>query len=182
MRRRQASDVYGLLHYGPEFELNLAVFFSAINLQISGPSADWLRFTSFAGSDGQLDPHPTDILRLSVSKGALNALTTLSSASKASYSQLIDEIINFVVAQNGGHSTITLQNFGKQVYDLKLMQSIAEQVGAVIVTKRLSALKGLTIQDITTWSQDDELTAQRLVPLLLSTRSSKPALNSRPNC
>jgi hypothetical protein len=163
-----ASDVYGLLHYGPEFELNLAIFFAAINLQINGPSADWLRFTSYSGSDGQLDPHPTDILRLSVGKGALNALTNLSASSKAGYSEIIDEIINFVVSQNGGHTTITLQGFGKQTYDLKLMQSIAEQVGAVIVTTKLRALNGRSIQDITTWSQDDEKTAQTLVPILLN--------------
>jgi hypothetical protein len=104
--------VYGLLHYGPEFALNLAVFFSTINLQISGPSADWLRFTSFQGSDGQLDPHPTDILRLSVAKGAISSLKSLSQSTRANYSKSIDEIINFVVNMNGGHTTITLQGNG----------------------------------------------------------------------
>jgi hypothetical protein len=174
---KQASDVYGLLHYGPEFELNLAVFFSAINLQVSGPSADWLRFTSFQGSDGQLDPHPTDILRLSVGKGALNALTSLSQRTKANYSQTIDEIISFVVNMNGGHSTITLQGFGKQTYDLKLMQTIAEQVGAVIVTQKLKTLNNRAIQEITTWTDADENTAAGLVATLLST-STCPSMNA----
>lgn len=84
----QGSDVYGTLHYGPQFTLNLAFFFSALNLLAGGRDGDWLRFTT-GQRNGRLGVHPTDILRVSLGVGVLKGLRGLSDATKQQYTRVL---------------------------------------------------------------------------------------------
>src|SRR4051812_34250256 len=87
-----ASDVYGVLNIGPTFGLNLAVFFAALNATFSGSSKAELRTASGADNAGNLDPHPTDILRIDLIRGALDSLVSLSQQSRADYDAALDAL------------------------------------------------------------------------------------------
>lgn len=150
-----ASDAYGTLLYGPSFVLNLSFFFSALNLQVSRTpnDAEWLRTISYTGPDGELDPHPTDILRLSLGIGVVRALKGLSMETKEKYIKLIEDLLGFL-APASKVTQIELQGMGK--FPIKMMQDIAEEVGELIVTAELDCLKGHSIQDLITWADLDE--------------------------
>eukprot|EP01089_Gocevia_fonbrunei_P016948 TRINITY_DN537_c0_g1_i1.p1 TRINITY_DN537_c0_g1~~TRINITY_DN537_c0_g1_i1.p1 ORF type:complete len:475 (-),score=108.19 TRINITY_DN537_c0_g1_i1:42-1466(-) len=146
-----ASDVYGTLFYGPHFTLNLAFFFSAMNLQ-SGET-QWMR-TDSSAFGGQLDPHPTDVLRLAVGVGVIKNLVGLSEETKKKYVDRIEEIRDFIV---GDKKTVKIDTIGE--FPMDKMMEVAERVGGIIATAPLKCFNGKNIQDISTWNDLEESVA-----------------------
>jgi hypothetical protein len=162
-----ASDVYGVLNVGPAFALNLAAYFAALtarDLKDQGPFP-WLLSESSV-QKGILDPHPTDILRLDLAIGAVQNLRGLKAQDRAKYAKMIDEIRDLCVQ---GASEIVLNGeveipagrrlLFDQPIKMKVMRDSAQKVGAYIVTAKLKALNGRTIQDVETWDNGDETMA-----------------------
>jgi hypothetical protein len=167
-----ASDIYGLLNIGPTFAHNLGVFFAAMNGRASG-GPPRIRASSRPDARGILDPHPTDLLRLDLAIGAVQALQHLSSSVRTRYA---NELRQLSVLLGGGARTITLQ--GNLPIDgtrairlnhqlpLADMQAAARRVGALIATARLKALGNHSIQDIETWDDADESVAATIATAL----------------
>ena len=177
-----SADVYGLLNCGPEFELNLAAFFGALNARATGgvPSLRMESGFSDGDSDQILDPHPTDILRLSLGVGVIQSLSGLSSVSKSSYIEQITEIGKLLgngdtvtIAGNIPASDNTLQPFQVKL-PLDFMHQAAISVGGFIASAKLKALNGHSIQDIETWDDADEARAQSVKAALLASGPISP--------
>ncbi len=100
---------------------------------------------------------------MSVGIGAIKELTTLSDETKQKYLVVLNDILKFIV---GTHTTVTLE--GQGTYDLKMMQDVAEAVGKIIVTAKLNSFKNNSIQDIITYTDEDEEITQSLVKKVLS--------------
>ena len=165
-----ASDIYGVLNIGPTFGHNLAVFFAALNAVGSGKSGPpSIRTTSGPDQRGTIDPHPTDLLRLDLIIGAVGALTSLSQAKRQQY---VNELRQLSVLLGGKATVIGLQGVlpldGSRAirlnHQLPLadMQSAARRVGAFIATSKLKALGNHSIQELETWDDPDEATAQAI--------------------
>lgn len=166
-----ASDVFGVLNIGPSFGLNLAVFFGALNAQAQKPQGQAPILRSQSGSDenGDLDPHPTDILRLHLILGAVESLQALSQDQRSAYAEDLLELAD-MCAPNV--STIRLQGTvlggpGVRVpvnvtLPFDEMQKTARRVGSFIATARLNSLGGHSIQELETWDDADEEVAQRI--------------------
>ena len=163
-----ASDIYGVLNIGPTFGLNLAAFFAALNATFQPSPRPALRTSSGHPPDSlDLDPHPTDILRLDLIRGAVEVLTGLSQESRNAYTAALDALS---AACGGTAEFVTLQGVvrtdnGSGVrlnnrFSMATMKSAARTVGAFIATTRLAALDGHSIQDIETWDDPDEVAAQ----------------------
>jgi hypothetical protein len=165
-----AADIYGVMNVGPIFGHNLAVFFAALNAQGSGTGNPSLRTQSgFDPNDPQqlLDPHPTDLLRLSLIKGAVQALTGLAQSAITNYSADYDALAELLapgttqidIAGNvllGPGQLVPVQTS----FPLADMQQAAVQAGQFIATAQFDALGKHSIQDIETWDDLDEQTAQ----------------------
>jgi len=180
-----ASDIYGLLNIGPTFALNLAFFFASFRAPPGslGPNDPPL-LSSESGFDPndpaqELDPHPTDILRLSLAIGAIQSLPGLSTAARNAY---IADLRNVISLCAGGNDTITLVGnvFPNRTLRLPLqlevplapMQAAAEQVGQLIVSAQLQTLDGHAIQEIETWDDPDEAAAQHVAQLISAGQSA----------
>ncbi len=163
-----ASDVYGVMNIGPEFGLNLVAFFTALWERIKPTGNPTLRTSS--GPDprsGVLDPHPTDILRPYLIKGAIEALQALSAARRTQYA---DDLETLAQITAGGAATVEIQGLvptGPSVglrfnasLPIDLMQTAAQHVGSLIATGALQALGGNSIQALETWDDTDEDTAR----------------------
>jgi len=163
-----ASDVYGILNYGPAFILNLGFFFGALNKSFG--SNQYLRSDSFTGEDGQLDPHPTDVLRIGVAMGVIGTLP-LADSTKQLYLEYLHSLATFAI---NGQTEVKLQesNGKTDVYALPLMMSSAEQIGAYIASAPLDTFKGKSISEIETWSDSDEGIAMNLAGQLLSSSAT----------
>lgn len=167
-----ASDVYGVLNIGPSFGPNLAVFFATLNAEGTKTQVPRLRTQSgFDPRDPQkaLDPHPTDILRLSLVQGVVESLQGLSQTSRAAYSDDLAALAKILApdATSVDIAGYLLLGPGVRIpvqesVPLADMQKVARQVGAYIATARLEALSNHSIQDIETWDDPDEQTAQQI--------------------
>jgi hypothetical protein len=161
-----ASDVYGLLNMGPSFVFNLAAFFTTLVHQLTG--GEWrigiLSNLSYLDEKNQLDPHPTDLLRVHVALGAVESLHGLSVSQRGSYAHAIEQLASTCA---GGAETINIWSLTEQRvvrrFPLAAMQAAARTVGAFIADATLGALAGHSIQDIETWDDDDEATVQTIV-------------------
>jgi hypothetical protein len=165
-----SADAYGLLNVGPAFAPNLAAFFAALNMRISGGRPSLRMQSGFPENDPNqiLDPHPTDILRLHLAIGVIESLTGLAANTKSNYVRMIEDL----AASLGNGNTVSivgniptpdnqLTPFQVQV-PLTVMQQAARNVGGFIATARLDTLKGHSIQDIETWDDSDEAIAQKI--------------------
>ncbi len=174
-----AADIYGVLNIGPTFALNLAAFFAALNNRATGAVIPSLRTQSgHTEDDLTLDPHPTDILRLHLAIGAIENLNGLSAMTRDKYITELEQLAG-LCAQ--GANTVEIQ--GDVAIDrdrwirvntrrpLEDMQKSARLVGAYIVTAKLQALANHSIQDIETWDDADELTAQQIATAFQGTAS-----------
>lgn len=167
-----AADIYGVMNVGPEFGHNLAVFFSALNAQATNSDTPSLRTQSgFDPNDPQklLDPHPTDLLRLSLIKGAVQSLKGLAKGAIANYSEDYDALARICApdAKQIDIAGFLLLGPGKRVpvqdsFPLADMQDAAFQAGQFIATAQFEALGQHSIQDIETWDDLDEQTAQSI--------------------
>ncbi|HET9258018.1 MAG TPA: hypothetical protein VFO16_22845 [Pseudonocardiaceae bacterium] len=164
-----ASDVYGVMNIGPEFGLNLVAFFAALGERHDPTGVPSLRTDSGPDPSGLLDPHPTDILRPFLIKGATEALQGLSADRRDGYAEDLARLARLT----GGDADIVhiqgLLPVGPGValpvnvpLPLELMRSAAERVGALIATGTFTALGGHSIQDLETWDDADEDTALRI--------------------
>lgn len=171
------ADVYGLLNMGPAFALNLIALFTALNARASGGKKPQLRSASgFDPDDPEkfLDEHPTDILRPFLAIGVIESLRGLPLSVKEAYINQLTQLtaqcagqteevtLAGVIADGSGARIPISQNF-----PLAQMKLMARQVGAFISSVQLEALGNHCIQDIETWENSDEQTAQRIAAALL---------------
>jgi hypothetical protein len=176
-----AADIYGVMNVGPIFGHNLAVFFSALNAQASNSNTPSLRTQSgFDPNDSQqlLDPHPTDLLRLSLIQGAVQSLTGLAATTIKSYSADFDALANLCApgATKIDIAGNLLLGPGQRVpvqasFPLADMQAAAVTAGAFIAKAKFKALSQHSIQDIETWDDLDEQTAQSIATALAKNTS-----------
>ena len=175
------ADVYGLLNMGPTFPLNLSAFFSAVH------HCDYIRnghtpltLTSLPTSSrpvngrGDMDEHPTDILRLYLAIGVIQTLIRLSPAKRQRYSADIAKVAK--LAANGA-SHIDLSGYVKVSHSdwrqidvtvpLSEAAEAARRVGSFLATAKLEALQNKSIQDIETWCDSDESTAAHIADRIL---------------
>jgi hypothetical protein len=161
-----ASDVYGLLNVGPAFAISLAAFFCA--LRASGPGGGGGRLGAISNvlpvqNNTPVDVHPVDLLRLHLAFGAVSQLSSLSATTKSQWLTALDDLANQAAA---GATTIDVVDVVAKAVSQQLpigpMADAARAVGGFIVTARLQALGGHSIQDIETWDDLDEKASQTI--------------------
>jgi nucleoside phosphorylase len=161
-----AADVYGVLNVGPMFGFNLALLLAVFVGQINGldpvapPS---LRTDSGADERGVLDPHPADILRLSLVQGAVEALARLAPSTRQTYVNRLAGLAHMLApeARVVGLTGYARVPSGESMsFDGSLpiatLQESARAIGGMIASVRLAALDGRAIQEIETWDDADE--------------------------
>jgi len=171
-----ASDVYGVVNIGPAFAHNLVILFSLIGAQSSDPRGIVPSLRTQSGPVDRslaLDPHPTDLLRLSLIEGVVSELQGLSQARRQAYIADLRAMTDLCAPDA---STIELdgwlrfesgeRRFVQGSFPLINMQDAARRVGAFIATTQLPALGAHVIQDLETWDDADEETARRIAELL----------------
>ena len=168
-----ASDVYGLLNVGPAFAINLAAFFTTLVHQLNAEiPLGALGNRSFVDEQNQLDPHPTDILRLHLALGVIESLHGLGVTQRGMYVQAIQQLAR--QCANGATTVEFLKRNAAgqfqviETFDLDDMAKAARRVGAFIADARLGALGGHSVQEIETWDDHDEGTAQAIGTQLLN--------------
>lgn len=173
-----ASDVYGALNIGPTFGHNLSVFFAALLARGSNGETPQMRTSSGADPRGLLDPHPTDLLRLDLLIGAVQSLQSLSQTVRTEYVSDLRALSSFLGADAtsiGLEGILPLGNGNgirlKASLPLTDMQAAARRVGAFIATARLKALGDHSIQELETWDDADEQTAQTIARAIASGKS-----------
>ena len=175
-----ASDVYGLLNLGPEFALNLIAFFAGLN----GDPVPSLRTDSGADETGQLDPHPTDILRVHLAIGVIENLVKLADSTRNQY---IADLKSLAVLCGHGATSVQLSGILREhdvmidvqnTMPLAEMQEAARRVGAHISTASLKAFgkdgASHSVQEIETWDDLDEQISQRIA---LNLKQGKSVVN-----
>src|SRR5262249_9820273 len=161
-----ASDVYGLLNMGPEFALNLALNLITYFAGLNGDPVPSLRTDSGADETGQLDPHPTDILRVHLAIGVIESLVNLADSTRNQY---IADLESLAVLCGHGATRVQLSGILREhdfmvdvqnTIPLADMQEAARRVGAHIATASLKALgkdrASHGVQEIETWDDLDE--------------------------
>jgi hypothetical protein len=159
-----ASDVYGLLNLGPAFAVSLAAFSAALRAssQQGSPMPLGAIGTNLMLYNGQpLDAHPVDILRVYLASGAVGALTQLRPTVQRDWIDLLDDIGGKAAGGARDIEIIELTKTKKVVQRLPIpaMADTARVVGKLIATTQLASLGGHSIQDIETWSDEDEFAA-----------------------
>lgn len=182
------ADVYGVLNMGPTFGLNLAAFFSAMMAQALKrakqpvPSLPLLRTSAGPRDpdhgDNHMDEHPVDLLRIHLAIGAIESQAHLAPATKARYVADLE-----AVAKSAAHGSTQIRVQGQleishtnwrtldETIPLATAQIAARRVGAFLATGKFQALGGHTIQDIESWDDVDESTAQAVAGRIASNES-----------
>lgn len=160
-----AADVYGLLNMGPAYAFNLAALFSGLNNRGRGGGPCMRTETGASAAHGDLDCHPTDILRLGLAAGVIDSLRQLSPKTRQAYGEALRQLTALCA---GSATTVRLEgaiSLGAARLHvatrqpLKKMLETARGVGRLIATTRLQALGGRGIQEIETWDDGDERAA-----------------------
>ena len=171
-----ASDVYGLLNIGPMFVFNLAAFFTALIHQGSGGQValGTLRNQAIIDETGRLDVHPVDLLRVHLALGVIESSAKLSVTRRSDYIQAVGQLAQTCAANVTVVQFVQVSGRRLQVVQelpLADMQDTARRVGAFIASAKLDALGGFSIQDIETWDDTDEDTAQAVFNQFLANGS-----------
>lgn len=170
------ADVYGVLNMGPTFSLNLAAFFSAMMscaMTQAGrpvPGLPYLRCNAGPrdpmSGDNHMDEHPVDVLRLYLAIGVIDALTNLSAKAKADYIADLEAVAKAAVhgvteIKVQGQVKITHTNWRMLDETIPMADAAdaARRVGNFLVTTKLKALGGHSIQEVETWDDADEAAA-----------------------
>jgi hypothetical protein len=165
------ADAYGVLNMGPTFGCNLAMLLAVFIGQSSKPKPTKPTLRNFSGADesGAMDVHPTDLLRLALVEGVVQASPGLSQSTRDSYVQQLNALADLL-----GNDATTIDLSGQAAVDngktinfdrrwpLHQMQEAARKVGAMIATAKFQALDGHSIQDIETWDDSDENAAVKI--------------------
>ncbi|HVG22794.1 MAG TPA: hypothetical protein VND45_01460 [Thermoanaerobaculia bacterium] len=164
-----AADVYGTLNLGPAFALSFTPWLMGFRYRLGQTPVPALLTNSIAGSDGAIDVHPPDLLRLDLASGVLLSLRELQPLTRYAYWQLLQELD---AMSAGDTQTVTVRgNLAQQgggtmpidaAVPLWVMRASAAMVGSVLTTYPMQALAGRSIQDLETWSDADEAAAQRI--------------------
>jgi hypothetical protein len=161
-----SADVYGVLNIGPNFGLNLVAFFAALNAQGTQQDKPILRTASGADNFGNLDVHPTDILRPFLILGAVESLQQLSQEARDGYADDLQTLAQICAPSttNVRLSGVLTSSSGRrmridQTLPFDELRLSARRVGAFITTAHLNSLGGHSIQDIETWDDNDETVA-----------------------
>ncbi len=181
------ADVYGILNMGPIFPINVAAFLGALRAtfymkaKLPRPAQPMLSTAAtddLTHGDIRMDEHPIDILRLYLASGVISSMKKLNAATRADYVKSVEAV---ALVSAGGASEISLQGLVQIGHDdwmpvkttmaLPVAAKAARQVGRLIATKRLKALNMHSIQDIETWDDADEATAQAIADQILKRKS-----------
>ena len=159
------ADVYGVLNIGPAYGAALAAAIAAqrrwqANLDIPQISMD-----SSPGPSGEVDRHPTDILRIHLALGAVESLIDLDREKRQHYAAELRTIADLCksaeVVSISGYRLYHGRGVNA-ILPLDEMQEFARRVGRYIATTELKALGGRSIQQIETWDNHDERTAEHV--------------------
>ncbi len=175
-----AADVYGLLSVGPARILGFVAKQVASNYRTVYDSQPFpLLSTSSSAGNKTIDEHPIDILRIYLAMGVIESYRNLSEATRQKYLSLLEQIAQRC-AQNAGVQTIDIKGFipidiestfarhyswQRQLVEMK---ANAQLVGKYIATEQFSTLGNHNIQDIETWDDADEESAQQVAEALLN--------------
>lgn len=183
------ADVYGVLNMGPIFPINVGAFLGALRARVSveilgqpKPKQPVLSTDATPNDprngDNRMDEHPVDILRLYLASGVISSMTRLGAATRADYVKSVEEVAR---ASTGGASSVSLEGLVeisqdewmmiKTTMPLPVAAKAARQVGKLIATKKLKALNNHSIQDIETWDDADEASAQGVAHQILNNQS-----------
>ena len=179
------ADVYGVLNMGPIFPINLAAFLAAYRAGLQAASGNQPRpakpevsTTVESHGNDKLDEHPTDILRIYLTIGAIEAMTKLNAARRADYVASAEAIAKAVAGKASEISFEGLVDVGpnqqvpvKATMKLPELADAARRVGKMIATTRFKALNGHSIQEIETWDDADEEIAQAIAGRILKKQS-----------
>jgi hypothetical protein len=163
-----AADVYGLLNMGPAFAFNLAALFSGLLGGGKGAGPQMRLQSGTADAHGNLDPHPTDILRMGLAMGVIDSLSGLSAKTRAGYIFGLQQVVDICAGSNKEVKIEGIIALGplhlpiSTSQPLKEMMKAARTVGKLIATIKLKALNGHGIQQLETWDDGDEQVAGRI--------------------
>ena len=182
------ADVYGILNMGPIFPINVAAFIGALRAKMSvewggmpRPAQPVLSTDAPPNDpqkgDNRMDEHPVDVLRLYLASGVISSMTKLNRATRDDYVRSVEAVALASVAS----SEIRLKGLVCISHDdwipiktsmpLPVAAKAARRVGKMIATRKLKALNNHSIQDIETWDDADEETAQAIADQILKNRS-----------
>jgi hypothetical protein len=163
-----AADVYGLLNMGPAFAFNLAALFSGLLGGGKGGGPQMRLQSGASDAQGNLDPHPTDILRMGLAMGVIDSLSGLSAKTRAEYISSLQQVVDICAGSNKEvkiEGIITLGPLHLPIstsQPLKDMMKSARTVGKLIATAKLDTLNGRGIQQLESWDDGDEQVAARI--------------------
>jgi hypothetical protein len=129
-----------------------------------------------------LRPHPTDLCKFHVMIGAINSLKRLDEKDRRNYTDEILECLQMALSKESpDNETVRISGWipfktGRWVlldedefsFNRKDMEEHAQKVGRLIASTELQALNGNSLQNLETWDQSDESSAQRVSDLYLS--------------
>jgi hypothetical protein len=180
------ADVYGILNMGPVFPINVAAFIGALRAKADAipgmPRPAWPVLHSDAGpndplnGNNRMDEHPIDILRLYLAIGVIGGMKGLSASTRNDYVRSVEAVAKLSAASPRVHlkGLVCISHDDwipiKTSMPLSVAAKAARRVGRLIATTKLKALNNHSIQDIETWDDADEDTAQAIANDILKSR------------
>lgn len=167
-----ASDVCAILHLGPPAGIGLISWYTALFKLAWGKEAESKLSSKYSPENW----HPLSILIPDMLCGVIEQLKQLSPSRRARYCGQIEEIAKEHSAQ------MSVVHFGKkqivpdpaepkdeskftrlpETLSLGAMKASARIVGQYLATVRLDSLQGHSLQDLATWTDNDEDTAEHV--------------------
>lgn len=151
-----ASDVYALLNSGPAFAYNMAVLLRAFAALRPGTGTSLVMPTRWY----PLDAHPPTGLRLHVARGVVENLAGLAPEDRKHHLKQIGDLAGEDGPDVRIRGRVEVErdrwvDIDRKTSAAELVQA-ARRVGAFIVTTRMPAFGGRSVQDLETWDADDE--------------------------
>jgi hypothetical protein len=169
------ADVFGVLNIGPYYALGLAAWLSAsaaLDTESPIPLGQLRNRLNITGGRVS-DEHPVDLLRLHLAIGAVEGLGEDTSVTgketgldKATIDAWVKKLEVIAASAAGGVSTIDVCQDGRSIvlrYPLDVLAREARTVGRHIVTVKLKLLRDRSIQQLETWSVEDERRVNEII-------------------
>jgi hypothetical protein len=179
-----AADVYGVLNMGPAFVFNLAAFLAAFRARLAmdfqnkpRPAKPAVSTDAAPREDKTMDDHPVDVLRLHLAAGAIEAMDALDATRRSAYLDSVEAVAATLAA---GAKEVSLAGLvpgpaGPILVETKIplaeTAAAARQVGKMIATHKFKRLNGHSIQEIETWDDADEASAEAVARQILNKQS-----------